>query len=289
MQHRDRQDEGEVEPVRHKDVRLLAPVERAQEDQQIDDPDDGQPEVGVPLGLSVFLAVRDAEQVACAGDQDEEVVAEHHEPGRQVARQARPAGALDHIERRRQQHVAAESEDHGGGVQRPQAPEVEPWRNIEVGERQFEGDIDADGHAGQTPEKGHQCRELDRTEIVVRQPVDFERWRLGRPRVVTLEDREDGNGSGERSKPHVECEGRFDRPGCNKNAKQAKEREDRNKPPLAAPKRLRLRDRVHFTSPEPRRISLRSVPCAASDEPESPVTGYRRTAIAAAGSCVVFV
>ena len=56
MQDRDGQDEGEIEPVRHVDVRLLAAHDGAEEDQEIGDPDDGEPEVGVPLGLGIFLA-----------------------------------------------------------------------------------------------------------------------------------------------------------------------------------------------------------------------------------------
>ena len=70
MQHRDRQDEGEIEPVRHEDVGLLAAEDGAEEHQQIGDPDDGEPQVGVPFRLGVFLALGDAEQVACSGDQD---------------------------------------------------------------------------------------------------------------------------------------------------------------------------------------------------------------------------
>jgi hypothetical protein len=46
MQHRDRDDEGEEEPVRHVDVRLAALDERAEEDDQVGDPDDRQPDVG---------------------------------------------------------------------------------------------------------------------------------------------------------------------------------------------------------------------------------------------------
>ena len=109
----------------------------AEEDQQIDDPDDGQPEVGVPFGLGVFLALGDAEQVAGAGDDDEEVVAEDDEPGREVAGQPRAAGALHDVERRRDQHVAAEGEDHRRGVQRAQAAEIGPGQ-VEVQGREGE-------------------------------------------------------------------------------------------------------------------------------------------------------
>jgi len=70
--------------------------------QEIDDPHHRQPQIGIPLGLGVFLRLRDAEQIAGAGDDDEEIVAEHDEPGRES-----------------DQHVAAEGEDHRRRVQRP--------------------------------------------------------------------------------------------------------------------------------------------------------------------------
>ena len=60
VQHRDGDDEGEVEPVRDVDVRLLAPQHRAEEHDQVDDPDHGQPQVDVPLRLGVLAALRDA-------------------------------------------------------------------------------------------------------------------------------------------------------------------------------------------------------------------------------------
>ena len=49
----------------------------------------------------------------------------------QLARDAGAAGLLDHVEGSRDQDVAAERKDHGGGVKRPDATEIEP-RQIEV-------------------------------------------------------------------------------------------------------------------------------------------------------------
>ena len=137
MQHRDGQDEGEIEPVGDIDVRLGAPHDGAEEDQQIDDPDDGQPEIGVPFRLGIFLRLGDAEQIAGAGDHDEEIVAEHHEPRREIAGEPRPAGALHDIERGGDQHVAAEGEDHRRGVQRAQAAERDEGQ-VEVERREGE-------------------------------------------------------------------------------------------------------------------------------------------------------
>ncbi len=137
MQHRDRDDEGEIEPVGDVDVRLRAPHEGAEEDQQIGHPDDRQPQVGIPFRLGIFLALRDAEQIAGAGDHDEEIVAEHDEPGREIAGEARAAGALHDIERGREQHIAAEGEDHRRGMQRPEAAERDPGQ-IEIEHRKGE-------------------------------------------------------------------------------------------------------------------------------------------------------
>ena len=168
VQHGDRDDEGEIEPVRHVDVRLLALDQRAEEHQQVDDPDDGEPQIGVPLGLGVLLALGDAEQVAGAGDGDEQLVAPDHEPGRPAAGEARVASALHDIERGGEQHVAAKGEDHGGGVQRAQAAEAGPGQvEVQRGEGQLPGDEVADDEAGDAPDHGGNRGNLDRTVHVV--------------------------------------------------------------------------------------------------------------------------
>ena len=137
-------------------------AQRAEEDEQIDDPDDRQPQVDVPLGLGVLLALGDAEQVARAGEHDEELIAPEHEPGRPAAGEARVAGALHDVERGGEQHVAAEGEDHGRGVQRPQAAEVGPGQvEVERGEGQLPGDDVADEEAGDAPEHGGDGGHLD--------------------------------------------------------------------------------------------------------------------------------
>src|SRR6202044_4173152 len=131
---------------------LLAAEQCAEEHQEVDDPDHRQPEVGVPLGLDIFLPLGDAEQVAGASDQDEDIVAEYDEPGSKIASQTRAAGALHDIERRRQKNVAAETKDRRRGVQGLQAAEVEPRRELPPGEEELEGDDDADRDPRQAPE-----------------------------------------------------------------------------------------------------------------------------------------
>ena len=261
MQHGDRQDEGEIEPVGHEDVGLLAAEDGAEEHQQIGDPDDRQPDVGVPFGLGVFLALGDAEQVARPGDQDEEVVAEDDEPRREVAGEAGPAGALHDVERRREQHVAAEGEDHRRGMQRPQAAEVEPRRDVQIGECELGGDVDADGHAGEAPEQRQDGRDLDRAEVIVRQAVDLER-RPGRvPPVVALENGDDAGRGADHAQTHVEGVCRLDRLGRDKETEQRQDREDRDQADFAAPKRLWLRYRLHSSSPT-REANSRPLPTA---------------------------
>ena len=193
MQHRNRQDEGEIEPVGDVDVRLAAPHDGAEKDQEVDDPDDREPEVGIPLRLGVFLRLGDAEQIAGAGDDNEEIVAEHDEPGRDVAGEAGAAGALHDIERGRDQHVAAEGEDHRRCMQRADAAERKP-RQIEIEDRkgELERRPQSDRKAGNAPDHRGDGRELDRAHVVVGLAVDGERRQLGRTVVVAVDDRERG-------------------------------------------------------------------------------------------------
>ncbi len=182
VKHRDREDEGEIEPVRDEDVRFLALDQRHQEHQQIGHPDDGQPQIGIPFGLGIFLRLRDPEQIAGASDQNEEIVADHDEPRREIAGETYPAGLLNDIERGCDQDVAAEGEDHGRGMQRPQPAETGPGQiEIERRPRQLRRDQEPDGKAGDSPEHRHDRGELDRAHIVVGSAIDFlRRQRAGR-------------------------------------------------------------------------------------------------------------
>ncbi len=88
---------------------------RAHEDDQIGNPDDGEPDVDIPFGFGIFTALRNAEQIAGRGHDDEKLIAPEYEPGEIAAEKAGAAGALHDIEGRADQRVAA-SEDHGRGV-----------------------------------------------------------------------------------------------------------------------------------------------------------------------------
>ena len=66
VQHGNRHDEGQIEPVRHIDMWLLADKQRTEEDHEIGDPDDGQPQIDIPFGFGIFAPFGDAEQIAVA-------------------------------------------------------------------------------------------------------------------------------------------------------------------------------------------------------------------------------
>ncbi|MHC2621203.1 hypothetical protein ACVIW2_003235 [Bradyrhizobium huanghuaihaiense] len=221
MQHRDRHDEGEVEPVRDEDVRFLALDDGDEEDEQIDHPDDGQPQVRVPFRLGIFLRLGDAEQIARARDEDEEVVADHDEPGREIAGEANATGLLHDVEGARDQHVAAEGEDHGRGVQRPQPAELNPGQ-IEVQRRpgQLRGDDETDEEAGDAPEHRHEGAELDRPHVVVGAAVDLRRRQRRRTLEVAVDDDEHRGQARRRAERRMEGERRVERLGRGDHAEE---------------------------------------------------------------------
>ena len=155
VQHRDGYDKGQIEPVGHVDMRLLALPQGSQEDQEVNHPDKSQPQIGVPLRLGVFLGLRNAEDVARRGDHDEKLIAPEDEPGRDLSRQPRPAGSLHHIKGGRDQHVAAERENHRGGMNRPQAPEGGPGQiQVQIRKGKLQCDDQPDQESDDPPEGG---------------------------------------------------------------------------------------------------------------------------------------
>ena len=240
MQHRDGDDEGEIEPVGDEDVRFLALDDRRQEHQQIDHPDDGQPEIGVPFRLRIFLGLGDAEQISGAGDHDEEVVAQHDEPGRDIAGEPHAAGPLHDIERGREQHVAAERKDHRRRMQRPQAAEARPGQ-VEIQRRpgQLRGDDEAHQESGDTPEHRGNCGELDRPHVVVRTARDLLRRQLGRTIIILVEDGERGTKARNRAKRRMERKAAVMSEGGGDNAKECQRDEHGCEQCLADGHRLR--------------------------------------------------
>ena len=133
---------------------------------EVGDPDDDQPEVGVPFGLGVLLGLGDPHQVARDGEHAEQIVTEQHEPGAELPGEARPRGALDDVEGRRDQRVAAEAEDDARRVRGTKAAEARPAGvEREIGPCELRRHPDAHEHPEDGP--GHRKRDADLDRIVV--------------------------------------------------------------------------------------------------------------------------
>ena len=152
---------------------------------QVGDPDDGQPEVGVPFRLRVLLALGDAEQVAGRGDQDEELVSQQDEPGQRLAaEQAGAAGALHDVKSSADQCRAPEGEDRRRRVQRPQPAEGQEFRvEAELRPDKLGGNNDADQEGGNSPEGGeHYGGADDILDVARRRPNGLQSGLAGHSR-----------------------------------------------------------------------------------------------------------
>jgi hypothetical protein len=88
VQHRDRDDEGEVEPVGHVDVGFLALHQGAEEDQRGRRPTRWSATGRHTIPARHIPCLGDAEQIAGGRQHDEELVAPEDEPGEIAQRQS---------------------------------------------------------------------------------------------------------------------------------------------------------------------------------------------------------
>ena len=169
VEHRHRQDERQVEPVRHIDVRFAALDDGADKDRQIGDPDDGQPDVDIPFGLGIFARLGDAHDIAGGGQHDEQLIAPEDEAGDRREGEPRPAGALHDIEAGGDQRIAAKGEDDRRRVQRPQPPEAGIFKpQVEHREGQLQRDGQPDEQADDAPEGRRDDPPADRIIVIAR-------------------------------------------------------------------------------------------------------------------------
>ncbi|MNN27234.1 hypothetical protein D3C81_1407630 [compost metagenome] len=126
VQHGGHQDEGAEEPVAHVDVLGLALDQRAEEDDGVADPDDGDQDVDRPFQLGVFLRGGVAQRQGDRSEQDDQLPAPEGERGEGVREQPGLAGALHRVVRAGEQRTATEREDHRIGMQRAQTAEARP-------------------------------------------------------------------------------------------------------------------------------------------------------------------
>ena len=75
MQQRNGNDEGKEEPIRHIDMRFFAAYDGATKSDQVDNPNQCQPQIHIPFRFGIFLALRDAQHIAKCRHDNEELVA----------------------------------------------------------------------------------------------------------------------------------------------------------------------------------------------------------------------
>ena len=131
VQHGNRDDKGQVEPIGYIDVRLFTLPKRTKEYKEIGHPNDRQPQIDMPSRFGIFLARRDAHQIARCGQYDKELIPPEHKPRQHAAKQSGPASALDNVEAGGNQNIAAESKDNGRRVQGPETPKVQEAKLLE--------------------------------------------------------------------------------------------------------------------------------------------------------------
>ncbi|MHC2487495.1 hypothetical protein ACVII0_001287 [Sinorhizobium meliloti] len=179
VQDRHDHDEGHVVPVGDVDVRLPAARQRSDVEDEIGDPDDDEPEVGIPFRLGIFLRLRHTHEIAGHCQDAEEVVAEQHEPRTELICQPGARGPLNNMERRCNQGVAAEPENDPGCMSGSDPSEARPGRvEIEARPSKLRRRPDADEHAEDRPEQCEPDADLDGIVVVAR---DARRVR-GRPK-----------------------------------------------------------------------------------------------------------
>ena len=132
---------------------LLAAHDGADKDDEISDPDNGEPDVDVPFRFGVFLRLGDTEQVAGCRQYDEQLVSPEDEPAKISAEQPCLGGPLHDIETGADQCIAAKGENNGGSVQGTQPAEIEPGFYVEFGKCQLRRDDHADEKADNPPEQ----------------------------------------------------------------------------------------------------------------------------------------
>ena len=175
-------------------------AKRAEEDDRVGDPDDGDQQVDRPFELGVFLARGPAHRQRDRGEQDDQLPAPEGELGELRQEQPRMAGALHDVVGTGEHGRAAEREDHGVGVQRAQAAVREPGQvEVQLRDQQLRRDDHADEHADDSPDDGHDRELADDTVVVVDARCDVlvdAGMRAGGDREVGAVQGSDSRGSG---------------------------------------------------------------------------------------------
>ena len=182
MQHGHGDDEGQKEPVRHIDMTLAPVQDRTEEHGEVGQPDDGQPDVDIPLRLGIFLRLGRPQQIARRRQYDEQLIAPENKPSSVAAPKPCRRRTLHDVKRRGDQRIAAKGEDHRAGVQRTQTAKVgiglRPF-DIQRGKGELKGDVCPRKEPDNTPERRGNYAIADRPVHIA-----LRRWRMGRGDTV---------------------------------------------------------------------------------------------------------
>jgi hypothetical protein len=132
--------------------RMRRLCQRREEDHAERHPDRGDQNVDEPLGLGVFLALRDAERNRRHGEKTRGLPAPEREQRELAEREANMPGALHDVIAGAHQRRAAKREDDAEGVVGADAAEREPGRiEVQCGPRELRGGEHADRHSRRRP------------------------------------------------------------------------------------------------------------------------------------------
>ena len=169
MQHCDRHDEGQIEPVRDIDMRLMTLQQGSDEHRQIRNPHHGDPDINKPFRFGIFATLGNPHHIAECGHDDEQLIAPENECRKRLAAiKRRAAGPLHDIDRRCQKSVTAKGKNHRRSMQRPQATEIQKFI-IEIKRRKCElpGDEIARQKSDDAPKYGRQCAPAHNVHIII--------------------------------------------------------------------------------------------------------------------------
>ncbi len=162
--HRD--DRRDVEPDRDVDVLLAADGDGAEEVDREGHPQHGDDDVEHPGELGVFLALRVPRDERQGRGHDQELPPVEVQRRERIAEEACLQQALHRVIGAGEDDVAAEREDDGVRVQRPQPAEGEVGSQVQAWHEQHGRDEHADEHADDGPEQSRH-EEEPRGAVVV--------------------------------------------------------------------------------------------------------------------------
>ena len=158
MQQRNRKDVAAVEPVGHINVFHLALGDGAEEHDGVGDPHRRNQNIDRPFQLGIFFGLGVAQRQGNRRQHNHQLPAPESKGRQPAAEQASVTGALHHIVRRCEKAAAAKRENHRVGMQRTDAPEVEPRTDvgqIQLRPAQLGGGNHPHQHADDAPNHGH--------------------------------------------------------------------------------------------------------------------------------------